>query len=101
MDADSGSAHTYLVEHYWPDATTDTFRDASDRLRAAARTMALASQPIRFLHSTLVPEEENAFCVFSATSPALVEEAYRRAGVPFERIVDALELDAPKQGGRP
>ena len=86
-------AHTYLVEHYWPGVTVDAFRRAADRLRAATAAMALDAVPIRFLHSTLVPEDENAFCVFSAASPAVVEEAYGRAGVAFERIVDALELE--------
>ncbi len=87
------SSRTYLVEHYWPGVTADAFREAVERLRAAAEELALAAEPIRFLHSTLVPEDENAFCVFSASSPTLVGEAYRRAGVAFERIVDALELE--------
>jgi uncharacterized protein DUF4242 len=83
---------TFVVEHYWPGVTADAFRAAADRVRAATEEMTLAAAPIHFLHSTLVPGDENAFCVFSASSAALVEEAYRRAGVPFERIVDALEV---------
>jgi hypothetical protein len=84
---------TLLVEHYWPGVTADAFRDAADRVRASAEAMGQADSAIRFLHSTLVPEDEAAFCVFAADSAALVEEAYRRAGVGFERIVDALELE--------
>ena len=87
---ESGS-QTFLVEHYWPGVTTETFRDAADRVRAAAEALTSPAAPIRFLHSTLVLEEENAFCVFEAASPAIVEAAYRRAGVRFERILDALE----------
>jgi hypothetical protein len=45
----------------------------------------------------LVPVDENAFCVFSAASPTLVEEAYDRAGIRFERIVDALEPERGQQ----
>jgi hypothetical protein len=30
--------------------------------------------------------------VFAASSSSLVAEAYRRAGVPFERILDALDV---------
>jgi hypothetical protein len=47
---------------------------------------------IRFLHSTFVPDDEAAFCVFDAESPAVVEQAYARAGVPYERVLDALEV---------
>ena len=82
-----------MVEHYWPGVTAEAFRAAADRLRAATEEMAGAAVRIHFLHSTLVPEDENAFCVFSAASAELVEEAYRRANVQFERILDALELE--------
>lgn len=97
----TGEPPTFLVEHYWPGQTVEAFRAAADVVRASAEAMARAHAPIRFLHSTLVPEDEAAFCVFSAASPDLVEEAYRRAGVAFERIVGALELtsDGETKGG--
>ena len=44
------------------------------------------------MHSTLVADEESAFCVFEAESAAAVEEAYARAEVPFERVLDALQI---------
>jgi hypothetical protein len=78
----------YLVEHYWPGVTQDAFRHAAELVRASADTL----EGIRFLHSTLVPEDESAFCVFAASSSALVAEAYRLAGVPYERILDALDV---------
>jgi hypothetical protein len=84
---------TFLVEHYRPGVTIGGFGDATRRVRASAEAMAA---PIAFLHSTLVPEDETAFCVFSAQSRGLVEEAYRRAGVSFERIVAALELEVDR-----
>jgi hypothetical protein len=89
----SAAESTFLVEHYWPGVTVEKFRTAANRVRASAEEMARADARIRFLHSTLVPEDEAAFCVFAAASPSLVEDAYRRAGIPFERIVDALELE--------
>jgi hypothetical protein len=93
MDGTATPERTFLVEHYWPGITVDEFRAAADRVRASTRDMARDAARIGFLHSTMVPEDEAAFCVFAAASSALVEEAYRRAGVAFERIVDALELE--------
>ena len=89
----SDAGATLLVEHYWPGITVEEFRAAADRVRASARDMSRDAPRIGFLHSTMVPEDEAAFCVFAAASSDLVEEAYRRAGVGFERIVDALELE--------
>lgn len=86
--------NVFLVEHYWPGVTGEAFARAAERVRQAADELAAAARPIRFMHSTLVPEDENAFCVFSASSPGLVAEAYARAGVEFERIVEAVELGA-------
>jgi hypothetical protein len=61
-------------------------------VRTAAAELAGDDREIVFLHSTLVPEDEAAFCVFEATTPELVARAYDRAGVRFERILDALEI---------
>jgi hypothetical protein len=83
---------TFLVEHYWPGVTEEVFTHAVGRVRAAADAIALDGGQIRFLHSTLVPGDESAFCAFAAASSALVAEAYRRAGVAYERIVDTVEV---------
>jgi Protein of unknown function (DUF4242) len=83
---------TFLVEHYWPDATPDAFRTSVARVRAAVDNLAGSGAPLRFLHSTFVPEEESALCVFSSPAAGLVEQAYRRAGVSFERILSVLEI---------
>ena len=83
---------TYLVEHYRPGVSIDAFRSTVERVRSAAEAMARSGSRIRYLHSTIVPADEAGFCVFTASSCDLVEEVYARAGVRFDRIVDALEL---------
>jgi Protein of unknown function (DUF4242) len=89
----------FLVEHYWPGITPEGFEAAAERLRQSSAALASTGLHIRFLHSTLVPQDEAAFCVFDAESPAVVEQAYACAGVPYERVLDALEVavnrDAP------
>ena len=89
--------NTFLVEHYWPGVTPDAFGEAAERVRTTALELEAAGHGVRFLHSTLVPEDEAAYCVLAADSPNLVEETYAKAGVPFERLVAAVESTAPSE----
>ena len=81
----------FLVEHYWPGVTQASFADATERVAAAVRRLADSGAEIRFMHSTLVPEDEAAFCVLSADSEQQVVDAYGAAGIRFERILPAVE----------
>jgi hypothetical protein len=89
---------TFLVEHYWPGVTAQQFGDAAERVRASAEQLAASGERIRYLHSTLVPEDEAAYCVFEAASEDLVEQAYARAEVRFERMRAAVETVAASRG---
>lgn len=91
--ADSPPWRTYLVEHYWPGVTETEFRRTAQRVAAGADTLGRTGAPVRFLHSTLVPEDEAAFCVLAASSPDLVDRVYAAAAVRYERIVEAVESD--------
>src|SRR5581483_11435977 len=81
--ADAMTTATFLVEHYWPGVTAESFRRAAEQVRRAAEVVAAASADISFVHSTRGPEDWSAFCVFEAWAPALVEEAYFRSCVAF------------------
>lgn len=96
---DGRRSRTFLVEHYWPGVTEADFAAAADRVRASAAVLDAEGQSIRYLHSTLVPEDESAFCVLEAVDAALVEETYERAGVRFERLVEAVETPSTPPTG--
>ena len=83
---------TILVEHYWPGVTIDRFEAATKAVDEAVADLAARGVRIRLLRSWFVPEDEAAFCVFEAESRSVVEEALRRAAVPFERVLDAPEV---------
>jgi Protein of unknown function (DUF4242) len=90
------AARTFLVEHYWPGVTARAFEGAAQKVRASAKQLAGEGVDVEFLHSTLVLEDEAAFCVLRAESESVVEEAYRRAGVRFERVLPAVEMFNPE-----
>jgi hypothetical protein len=90
---------SYLVEHYWPGVTVEQFQAATGRVHASALEMERGGAAIRLAHSTLVPEDHAAYCVFDAASGTLVEEAYARAGVRFERLVTAFAVPIDEARG--
>ena len=91
--ADGAEWRTYLVEHYWPGVTEAAFRRSARSVAGSADSLARDGEPIRFLHSTLVPDDEATYCVLTAASAELVERAYAAAGVGFERLVEAIESE--------
>jgi hypothetical protein len=85
----------YVVERYLPGLVhSELLRSLQQLKRAAGRTQ---SARVRYLGSTIVPEDEACFCEFDAPSMASVAELNRRAGVPFDRIVSAV-LVRPTKG---
>jgi len=92
VPADGSGPTTFLVEQYWPGITAETFLSAAEQVRTTAEAMTRGGTPIRCLHSTMVPSDEAAFCLFAAAAAEPIEELYARAGVRFERVVAALEV---------
>jgi len=75
----------FLVESYVADSSA-AFDDARDRARSTAELGA----GVDYVESTYVPGDQTVLHLFDAPSVALLEEAGRRAGLQFERIVEAV-----------
>jgi hypothetical protein len=81
---------TYLVENYHPGLGADELRQIVSRVGDAVAEMNQDGKAIRYMRSTIVPDDESFLCVIEAASEELAREAYTRAGIPFERISPAL-----------
>jgi len=81
------SRQTYLVEHYRPGE--DLGRLAA-QVRTAVGELEREGKPLRYLRSTIVPGDESFLCVLEAASEQLIQEAYARAGIAFERMSAAI-----------
>jgi len=79
---------TYLIEAY---VAGGDITDLQDRARAAAETMSNEGHAVRHLRSVLVRADETCFHLFEAASEDIVAELARRAGLRYERIVEAEE----------
>jgi hypothetical protein len=90
----------YLVERYVPGISRPDLERALARLSATAHELQSEGMEIRYLGSTIVPDDETCFCQFEAASEAVVAEANRRGGVDFDRIVPAVAVSPAAQAER-
>ena len=81
----------WLVEAYVPRCRAEEARTAGRRASAAAAELTREGPPIRYVRTTLLPEDETCFHVFEAGNREAVEEASRRAGLGRVRVTAAVE----------
>ena len=85
----AGDVPSYLVESYLADSPR-----AVEDTRERARRVAELGVGIRYVRTTFLPGDETVLHLFEAPSAAALDEAGRRAALPFERIVEAVERSA-------
>jgi hypothetical protein len=96
----SGGA-TFLVERYIPRLRAADVDRLGRRLAAATAQLRVEGREIHWLRSYALPDDETCLCIFIAATRTDVEEANRRAGSTYERILEALEIEPQQPAGRP
>lgn len=82
----------YMVERHLPGITSDQLSAAAARAKSTTAQMSEDGTPIRYLRSTFVPSEEKCYCLFDGPSADAVEQANKRANIPYERVVEAIHI---------
>jgi hypothetical protein len=82
----------YVVERYVPGVSRSELERVLLALGPVAEQMRSEGIALRWLGSTIVPQDEACFCQFDAPSEDAVAEANRRAHVTFDRIVGAVAV---------
>ena len=80
----------YAAESYTRRPAT-TIADLALPLRTAADAVAREGTHVRYVRSLLLPNDEICFHLFEADSPAAVGRVSTRAGLRYERILEAVE----------
>ena len=89
-EASAPRLQSYLVEHYRPGLPAAELEQAARRVHAVVGELERDGEPVRFRHATIVVADESFLCVVEAASEALVQTAYARANVTYERISVAV-----------
>ena len=88
-----GRCRTFLVERYVPQLEEADISALAERLVAVTAELQADGHQIRWLGSFAVPVDEICLCIFTADARAEVEEANRRAGATYERILDTVAFE--------
>lgn len=82
----------YLIEHYRAGAGVEELRRSAARVRDAADEMEREGIRIRHLNSTIVGGDSYLGSVLEACDEGVAREAFRRAGVSFDRVSPAISV---------
>jgi len=82
----------YMVERDLKGISMEDLAGAQKAAIAKAGEMRSNGSSISYIRSTFAPEDGRCMCLFDADSAAEVEKLNDDAGLPYTRVVPALDL---------
>ena len=82
----------YMVERNLKGISMEDLGGAQKAAIQKAKEMTAAGTDVRYIRSTFAPGDGRCMCLFEASSNAAVERLNDEAGLPYDRIVEALDL---------
>jgi Protein of unknown function (DUF4242) len=82
----------FMVKRTLPGITPEALQSAGLRAKTCCQQMSAEGENVRWVRSFFVPATEQTNCYFDAASKEAVEEANKRARIPFTEIVEVMEM---------
>jgi hypothetical protein len=82
----------FMVERDLKGISMEALGGAQKAAIGKAREMSEAGTDIKYLRSTFAPDDGRCMCLFEAGSDAAVRQLNDDAGIPYNKIVQALDL---------
>jgi hypothetical protein len=76
----------YVTECYWPGVRESDVRELDARVRSATAELADTGEPVAYLGSVLILDDEVVLCLFAGPLRT-VRDLAERAGVPVGRVL--------------
>jgi hypothetical protein len=83
---------TYMVERSLAGISMEDLGGAQKAAIVKAVEMTTAGTEIGYIRSTFTPDDGRCMCLFDGKSIADVERLNDEAGIPYDNIVEALDL---------
>lgn len=82
----------YMVERSLKGISMDDLGGAQKAAIGKAEEMTAAGTDVKYIRSTFAPDDGRCMCLFEAGSEADVKRLNDETGLPYDRIVEALDL---------
>jgi len=83
---------TYMVERSLKGISMDDLGGAQKAAIGKAEEMQATGTDIRYIRTTFAPDDGRCMCLFEAGSQAEVKRLNDEAGLPYDEVVEALDL---------
>ena len=83
---------SFVVTRDLPGVTPEVLQSAGMRAKTCCAEMTSEGQPVRWIRSFYLPETAQTHCYFEAATKEAVEEANKRARIPFTKITSVVEM---------
>jgi hypothetical protein len=84
----------YMVDRDLPRITSEGLAELQHSALLASQRLTAIGQPVRYIRSLFIPGEARCLCLFEAHDDATVVAVNELAGLPFTRIIAALDLSS-------
>ena len=82
----------YMVDRSLPGINMEQLAAAQKAAIETSEQFTKEGKPVRYIRTTFVPGEAHCMCLFEAPSSATVKEVNEAAKLPFNRIIEAMDL---------
>ena len=83
---------TFMVERDLSGISMDALSGAQKAAIEKGEELSAEGTPVRYLRSTFAPEDGRCMCLFEADKSEDVKRLNDEAGLPYNRIVPAMDL---------
>jgi len=82
----------YMVERDLKGVSMENLGSAQQAAIKTAQDMTAQGSKISYIRSTYAPEDGRCMCLFDGSSKEQVQKLNDTAGLPYHRVVEALDL---------
>lgn len=82
----------FVAKRTLPGITPEALMSAGLRAKTCCAEMTQEGESVRWVRSFFLPSTQQTHCYFDAASQQAVAEANQRARVPFDEIVEVVEM---------